>query len=291
MIIAENKRKQQEEADRIKREQEQNKPTNVVISAPKTNGNTTQTKVAEEKEVKMEGNYFYSSRADESMVYNYHSTLSHYRDRHNIHNQYSKGFTINGKQYFDGKYRACIGLLIDSDGTLFYPNQLFPPNVGIVVLDEGNKENLVMDIIDINGNRLFNDPKIYRIQHIYKNFFLIERGTYGPRPMVEQSDEVGPAFIYNLETKKKQNIVNFSYVNNYRPVTEANVGPVYSGPLSYYSDWSIECVNYFECKPEYSGSGPNHAYCFTKDGKIELYQLERNSNKKVFRHLKTLDFK
>lgn len=286
---ADNERKAKEAAEKQRLQNEKNKPVNATIVMSPSTGKSTPVKTEEKKDVKMEKNYFYSTkgdeyfRYDESILNNYFRMVSHHRISQDIFKQYSDGFTINGKKYFEGKYRVCIGKNTKKEDE-------FPANIGIVGFDDNRVEgHLNMDIIDINGKRLFNDNQINRITHIYGSLFLIERGIH--RPLVDENDELGPAYIYNIETKKKQNVINFSYVNNGRPVKEAKVTGVYFGAPDDQQDWSRECVRYFKCLPQYSGKGPEHAYCFTKDGEVELYLLERISDKIVFKHIRTLDFK
>lgn len=85
----------------------------------------------------------------------------------------------------------------------------FPKNVGIVIFNQENKltngkTKKIVDLVDINGKRYFNDNSISTIFHLKDDYFVIGRS----RDFGEDSSwgynyiRIQEVDIYNLKTKK-----------------------------------------------------------------------------------------
>lgn len=118
----------------------------------------------------------------------------------------------------NNEFKLCVGLPVsieDNDNRLYNVNYIkklnFPPNVGIVVLNEQKTitftrkdgstfENNypISDLVGIDGKRILNDNDITFIIHFADNYFILLKGNYTNYSHY-QFDDVE---IYNLLTKK-----------------------------------------------------------------------------------------
>jgi uncharacterized Zn finger protein (UPF0148 family) len=179
---------------------EKNKSTEVFVTMPKSTAikNTTPDKKTESKG--MVRNYFYTqiktinNQSIDDMYFRYQ--------------EFSNYFLINNeKKFTNNEFKTCIGVYTNE--YLKYSN--FPPNIGIVVLNESftdrhGKSIQISDLIDSKGNRILNDNSISIIIHFADDYFIAFRGMYSS---VGTSNErrffadSGEPFIYNLKTKQK----------------------------------------------------------------------------------------
>lgn len=191
-------------------------------------GKSAPVKTEEKKDVKMEKNYFYvsletagkTSKNHYSGSYDFSQGDDGWRNLIDSNTPYpverlSEGFIINNQKVFAQKYILCKGIANDKD------NQFnFPPNVGIVQLNEfpfsfnGRHYPIyqkLYDLIDIKGNRVFNDDTIVFIDHIIDDWFIIDRDN------MRVSDN--GRSLYNYKTK--QNLI-FYYSDLYEVSHRSN---------------------------------------------------------------------
>lgn len=293
-IEAENKRKAKEQAENQRLHNEKNKPVNAVIAMSHNTGKSKAT-TEEKKDVKVEKNYFYSSNYDYQAYEAFLNSKSHMKDNYfkSFGQNYSKdGFLINGKQYHQGKFRACIGKGTDNYS---WAGVTFPPNVGIVILDEVNTThviNPIMDIIDINGNRILNDERICLVKHLDGNLFLVLRGNHYEKyqSSIRPPSEIA-GYIYNINTKKK--LILKGNKSQYDNKVEIPIGGSFLFGAGDYTaksyqryDIKIPCIFTFTLEV---GHLEWYQYCFKNENEVEVYQIHRPKEGDV-RLIETLKF-
>jgi hypothetical protein len=209
-VIAAAKAKQKaRELEIIKEKElaEKNKPKEVFVTMPK---NTTVKNTIPDKKTESKGvvkNYFYTENNDIN-----NQSISDMIIRYQKISNY---FLINNeKKFTNNEFKACIGgLWKHRDKNDFN----FPPNVGIVVLNESFKDKngksiQISDLIDLKGNRILNDNSISTIIHFSDEYFIIFRGlpVFFSGNIVSFSRGGGDAFIYNLKTQQKHTLQRYT---------------------------------------------------------------------------------
>lgn len=256
------------EADNITREiarkkelaeqTEKNKVTEVFVTMPKSTPvkNTTPAKKTEQKVT--QNNYFYTEKD-----YNYNQSFSAMTFSPSDPDN-DKYFIINAKKVFtNNEYKKCVGTYAENKYN-------FPPNVGIVVLNESytNKEGKdvpIYDLIDLKGNRILNDNSISMILHFADDYFIlftnILYSSYGTNTYQLPKDS--EAFIFNLKTKEKYPIRKY--------ILEGGRDLGYEFQLGINSSNNIKLNEnkykaFFQSKIDFNEI---IYYFITKDGKIE----------------------
>jgi hypothetical protein len=182
------------------------KASEVYMTMPKSTSvkNTTPSKKTEQKVTQKI--YFYTD-----MDYNYNQSFSKmiYSPNDSENNSY---FIVNNKKVFtNNEFKKCVGTYAENKYN-------FPPNVGIVVLNESftNKKGEdvpIYDLIDSKGNRILKDNSVSMILHFVDDYFIlftnIFNSSYETNTYRLPADS--EASIFNLKTKEKYPIRKFMH--------------------------------------------------------------------------------
>lgn len=216
-IKAEYEAKEKKRQLALKKEKEErdakNKSTELSINMP--NSIVGKNKMTDKKPVpkEMEKHYFYTEKND----IDNQSLYEMYLPKEERNQNSSNYFIINNeKKFTNNEFKACIGSIWKHRDREEFN---FPPNIGIVVLNEEFTDNngskvQITDLIDSKGNRILNDNSISTIIHFADDYFIAIRGNSSGRRsgsnMVSFFTNSGESFIYNLKTKQKYPIPRYT---------------------------------------------------------------------------------
>jgi len=251
-----------------------NKVTKVFVTMPKSTSIKTAApdKTTQPKEIVK--NYFYAENDD----INIRSITDMYNPTGSRGEKASDHFIINNeKRFINNEFKACIGSLVRNIPKEEYN---FPPNVGIVVLNESftdkNGNNLqISDLIDPKGNRILNDNSISTIIHFADDNFIAFRGkpdkSWGYN-YVRFFRYAGDAFIYNLKTKQKHPIPRYT-------IDGTDLGYEFDSVVNLGTGNDIDKSKYkarFRSKLKSGVRWAEYIYYFiTQDGKLEEKQVSQ----------------
>lgn|GEM_PF-1140233 len=269
VLAAENQRKAKEEAERIKRKQEQNKSTEVVIAAPKETKTPAGTSNTETKPAtKYEEGYLYNIRSQYNRSLNGLFGYSGYR---------YNGFIVNGDTILNhNEFENCVGANFENPYN-------FPPNIGIVLLKQRKtsrfisggtflEDGPIVDLVDINGNRLLKDDNISVIFHLVDDYFVIGKGRYYDNNYLSRFCILEEVEILNYKTKETYPL---------QKMKEGGVSVSKSADDSYYS-WDEKDLirpkgNYKAYIMSEIANNEFMIYYITLDGKIEQdHKISKN---------------
>jgi hypothetical protein len=211
----------------------------VVVSVP-VNVDAKNKTIAKKVEAKsLKANYFHSDMKGAYLVpWDINSMYASFK----IGANKSVFFVGKDTLFRNNEFKLCVGLPVsikDDDNLLYNLNFIkklnFPPNIGIVVLNEqktitftrkdgSTAESLypISDLVGIDVKRILNDNDITFIIHFADDYFILLKGYYA-----HVGCQFANAEIYNLKTKKtypmrkaSKNVIIANHINKLDYVKE-----------------------------------------------------------------------
>lgn len=257
----------------LKRKREADKGvTEVAVTMPANKGqNSTPSSDNKDKDHEMVKNYFYApgqfdNRSVSSMIFSLNGGLKNGSTYQLFSDE--NYFIVNNRKILDNdEFRICVGV---REPRIFGNNTTnFPPNIGIVVLNEPGEDHVISDLVDATGKRLLNDNKISTILHFVDDYFILLEGKYyaaGSYPATNYHFPNG--VIYNHKTKQRYPIEKYQLTNR----AYVNIAWVVGG--TYLDKQKLRDKSTYKTFLEiHTGSRKSLVYYITNDGKLETDEI------------------
>jgi hypothetical protein len=226
---------------------------------------------------KLQKIYFYSiNRHDNS-----NSIPDNYFDNGN------NGFIINGDTIFKkNEFKSCHGIAsVPLNNNPEINKYNFPPNIGIVILNEEKiipprngrtsiNRFAISDLVDSKGKRILNDDNISAILHFADDYFILLKGFYSISTgysSVITGWSFDDASIYNIKTKISHPIQKDNNSRGIGVSHATNFGRTASGDVS--DEWLFSKETYKAFFVTEVGVREFVVYYITNEGSIKEQKI------------------